>query len=104
MRFENTTNRSWWIISDPTYTRGHRSAIKSHQPQLVDYFRPNLHERAQVGHQIPPTAVGGLFQTQPTREGTGRPSNPTNRSWWIISDPTYTRGHRSAIKSHQPQW
>jgi hypothetical protein len=31
MQFENTTNRSWWIISNPTYTRGRKSAIKSHQ-------------------------------------------------------------------------
>jgi len=36
------TNRSWWIISDATYTRGHRSAIKYHQPQLVDSFISNL--------------------------------------------------------------
>src|SRR6266850_6251001 len=33
MQFENTTKRSWWIISDPTYTRGRMFA-----------------------HQIPPTA------------------------------------------------
>ncbi len=42
MQFENTTNRSWWIISDPTYAGGRR-----------------------FSHQIPPTAVGGFVHIQP---------------------------------------
>jgi len=42
MHFDNTTNRSWWIISDPTYTRGR-----------------------MFGNKIPPTAVGGFVHIQP---------------------------------------
>jgi hypothetical protein len=41
MQFENTTNRSWWIVqTQPT-------------------------REMKVGHLIPPTAVGGFVHIQP---------------------------------------
>jgi hypothetical protein len=41
-----------------------------------------------------------IIQTQPTREGTGRPSNPTNRSWWIRSYPAYDHSGLAEISSN----
>jgi hypothetical protein len=39
--------------------------------------------------RIPPTAVGGYFQIQPTVRAFVSSHNPTNGSWWILSDPAY---------------
>jgi hypothetical protein len=40
--FENTTNSSWWIIQTQPTRDGATSAIKSHQPELVDSFISSL--------------------------------------------------------------
>ncbi|HJX89793.1 MAG TPA: hypothetical protein VJ372_04810 [Pyrinomonadaceae bacterium] len=39
--------------------------------------------------EIPPTAVGGCVQTHATKANGNCGSNPTNRSWWIRSYPTF---------------
>jgi hypothetical protein len=66
-----------------------------HSTVLIGCAR--VHVEAQVLMQfekIPPTAVGGLFHTQPKNETQHGFLNPTDRSRWIV--------HTSPIKKGPP--
>lgn len=43
----------------------------------------------KIWYPILPTAVGGLFQVQPTTGRAPRFQNTPNRSWGILKDPTF---------------
>jgi len=53
--------------------------------------------------KIPPTAVGGCFQIPSTTQPPAISRNPTNGSWWMLSDPFYNAAACHFPQSHQRQ-
>src|SRR6266498_5087373 len=55
--------------------------------------------RLDLKLRIPPTAVGGWFRSNLHRWAS-EVTNPTNGSWWMVSDPTcssHRRGYETEL-------